>query len=274
MWSAQVMRDHPHLVEGLHREFIEAGARAVIVNAYSASPERLERDGVGGLFVALQEQAIDLARAACEDAPHPVAVLGCLSPHGGSYHPEDQPDEATMRAAYDRVCAVQGPRVDVMLAETMGSVAETRAAARAMAATRRPFWVALTVDDTDGTKLRSGEAVQDGAQAAREAGATAILLNCSRPEAISAGLPLIAGATPIGAYANGFVHASELALGGTTDAMAVRTDLGPEEYADHAMGWVAAGATIVGGCCEVGPGHIDVLRDRLLAAGHELAEVG
>ena len=36
-------------------------------------------------------------------------------------------------------------------------------------------------------------------------------------------------------------------------------------YADFAMGWVEAGATIVGGCCEVGPEHIAVLRDRLRA---------
>jgi S-methylmethionine-dependent homocysteine/selenocysteine methylase len=33
------------------------------------------------------------------------------------------------------------------------------------------------------------------------------------------------------------------------------------------MGWVEAGATIVGGCCEVGPEHIGVLRDRLRSAG-------
>ena len=33
----------------------------------------------------------------------------------------------------------------------------------------------------------------------------------------------------------------------------------PEAYLRHAQGWVRAGATIVGGCCAVGPDHIKVL---------------
>ena len=50
-----------------------------------------------------------------------------------------------------------------------------------------------------------------------------------------------------------------------------REDLDPAAYAGHAMGWVAAGAVIVGGCCEIGPGHIAALGQRLAAEGHELA---
>ena len=55
--------------------------------------------------------------------------------------------------------------------------------------------------------------------------------------------------------------------GGTVDVLGARDDLGPATYAEFAMGWVAAGATIVGGCCEVGPAHIAALRDRLHEAG-------
>jgi homocysteine S-methyltransferase len=36
------------------------------------------------------------------------------------------------------------------------------------------------------------------------------------------------------------------------------------------MGWVAQGASIVGGCCEVGPAHIAELARRLRAEGHEI----
>ena len=56
--------------------------------------------------------------------------------------------------------------------------------------------------------------------------------------------------------------------GGTVEAMRVRGDLGPDAYADHAMAWIERGATIVGGCCEVGPAHIARLRDRIVEAGH------
>jgi len=36
------------------------------------------------------------------------------------------------------------------------------------------------------------------------------------------------------------------------------------------MGWVNQGATIVGGCCEVGPAHITEVARRLREAGHEI----
>ncbi len=52
--------------------------------------------------------------------------------------------------------------------------------------------------------------------------------------------------------------------------LSARADLGPEHYAEFAMGWVARGATIVGGCCEVGPAHIAELARQIVQAGHEI----
>jgi homocysteine S-methyltransferase len=77
---------------------------------------------------------------------------------------------------------------------------------------------------------------------------------------------------PFGAYANGFTHISEAFKtdAPTVDKLEHRHDLTPARYADMAMAWVGMGASIVGGCCEVGPDHIAELRRRLLAAGHRV----
>ena len=77
---------------------------------------------------------------------------------------------------------------------------------------------------------------------------------------------------PFGAYANGFTHISGNFLkdAPTVKELTHRHDLTPEKYADFAMAWVAQGATIIGGCCEVGPDHIRHLAARLTAAGHEI----
>ncbi|MEM1007355.1 MAG: homocysteine S-methyltransferase family protein, partial [Pseudomonadota bacterium] len=56
----------------------------------------------------------------------------------------------------------------------------------------------------------------------------------------------------------------------TVDALEQRRDLGPDAYADHVMAWVAQGATIVGGCCEIGPDHIETMAHRLRSAGHQI----
>jgi S-methylmethionine-dependent homocysteine/selenocysteine methylase len=77
---------------------------------------------------------------------------------------------------------------------------------------------------------------------------------------------------PFGAYANGFTRISEgfLSDAPTVDALEQRTDLTPAVYADHAMAWIEQGATIVGGCCDVGPAHIAEIARRLTAAGHTI----
>ncbi|NCZ65097.1 MAG: homocysteine S-methyltransferase family protein [Rhodobacteraceae bacterium] len=45
---------------------------------------------------------------------------------------------------------------------------------------------------------------------------------------------------------------------------------GPAEYAKFAMHWIDQGATIVGGCCEVGPEHIQELAKQIKDAGHNI----
>ena len=54
------------------------------------------------------------------------------------------------------------------------------------------------------------------------------------------------------------------------DALSARPEMTPDLYADFAMSWVEKGATLVGGCCEVGPAHIRAIADRLAAVGHTI----
>jgi S-methylmethionine-dependent homocysteine/selenocysteine methylase len=159
----------------------------------------------------------------------------------------------------------------LILCETVASLAHVRAVMEGALSVGLPVWLSVTVDDRDGSKLRSGEAVADVCAAG--AGADALLANCSAPEAMAAALDALQGAgKPVGAYANGFtqITADFLKANPTVDALSARRDLTPEIYADYAMAWVDQGATIVGGCCEVGPAHIAELARRLIAAGHDI----
>ncbi|RED18463.1 homocysteine S-methyltransferase family protein [Pontivivens insulae] len=273
MWSARVLADRPDLVEAVHRDFFEAGATVATLNTYSVTPERLHRhapdEDTDALFERLQAAAIRVASAARGDRD--VALAGCLPPLAWSYRPDAAPPQGLMQQTYARLVAAQGDHCDLMLAETMSGVREAGAATRAIVAAGHLAWIALSVDDRDGTRLRSGEPLEDGISAVAEAGADAILLNCSRPEAIAQGLPILATVhVPFGAYANGFEFAGDLEFGGTVKGLTKRLELTPEAYADHAMTWIAAGATIVGGCCEVGPAHIAHLAQRIRAAGHRV----
>lgn len=269
LWSAQVLLDEPELVEAVHRDFIAAGAKVITVNAYSATPERLAEHGEAAWFEPLQARAIQVAKAARDKSGRSVRLAGCLPPLVASYRPDLVPDAETCLATYRRIVAAQRADVDLFLCETLASVKEARVATQAAVESGKPVWTGLTVDDRDGTKLRSGEELALGVQAVIDAGAEAVLINCSIPEAVDQGIATLADAgISFGAYANGFTSVLELEPGKTVDVLKARSDLGPETYAKHALGWAAAGARIVGGCCEVTPAHIAELARRLEQEGY------
>lgn len=264
LFSAQAMMDDPEMVIQLHCDFIEAGAELISLNAYAATPERLSRDADVSLFEQIQKAAVRAACVAREKMEKPVRIAGCLPPLVASYHADLVPPKDQAIASYQRIVEQQEPAVDLFIAETMSSVAEARYVCDAVAKTDKPIWVSFTVNDNDGTVLRSGETLQVGVDAAVAAKADGILVNCSSPEAIGQSMAVLSKLDiPVGGMANGYVSASDLQAGGGVDALATRDDLGPAEYADHAMAWAGAGATLIGGCCGVGPAHISEIRRRI-----------
>ena len=273
MWSAQVMLDEPEIVEAVHRDYVACGCRVITLNTYSATLERLQREKRAELFEPLQKGAIRAARAAVSDARHGVRIAGCLPPLVASYRPDVTPPYDESLAAYRAVVAVEKEGVDLFLCETLASVKEVKAATTAAIESGKPVWTSMTVRDEDGTKLRSGEALADGVAAAKAAGAAAVLVNCSWPEAVSQAMPILAqSGLPFGGYANGFTGIEALQPGGTVEELRAREDLTPEVYSAHVLSWVEAGASIVGGCCEVGPAHMRELARRLSQGGYEIVE--
>ena len=258
------MMDSPDLVVQLHREYIDVGAQVITLNSYPVTPERLERDAEIALFEPLQNAALDAAIAARENSGKSIKIAGCLPPLVASYHFDIVPDDEKCLSSYRRIVELQARGVDLFLGETLSTVRECEVVCRAASESGKPVWISFTVDDTDGTLLRSGELLQDGIDVAIAGGAEAILVNCSIPEAVKQSMALLSTANvSFGGFANGFTSINGLAPGGTVDTLGVRDDLGPLDYADHAMGWVGQGATLIGGCCEVGPSHIDEIRKRV-----------
>ncbi len=264
LWSAQVMTDQPELVRDLHRRFIDAGADVIIVNSYSATRCRLGPAGVEDDYERLQQLACELAVEACDDRDD-VRVAGCLSPYGWSYRPEITLPLDELTARFAETASLQAPFVDLIICETMGSIHEATAAVTGASDTGRPVWVSWSLLDDDSGRLRSGEPLEDAVTAIRELHPDAMLVNCSVPEALTAAIATLElGHVPFGAYANGFTHiADEFAPGTTAAVLGHRHDLDPASYADIALGWVEQGATIIGGCCEIGPDHIAELARRL-----------
>ena len=275
LWGAVVMRDYPHLVQGLHEDFLRAGAKVLTLNTYSLTRPRLALKEAAGMFEPMQRAAGELAVAAVDALGADVAIAGGLPPLVGSYSPDSVLPVEEAAQHFAEIVAHQTDYVDYFICETMSSILEAQGALMGAATAGKPIWLAFTTEDEDGTRLRSGESLADGVAAIKDAPhLAAILVNCTRPESVAASMPILAqGGLPYGAYANGFTKiVSSYKPGSTVSELETRTDLTPDAYADFAMGWVEQGATIIGGCCEVGPAHIATLAQRLSAAGHTVVK--
>lgn len=271
LWSTQVMLDRPGLVAEVHRDFIASGATVVTANTYAIHRDRLVMAGSEAEYEALHARAQEELTAACAGHPN-VRKAASIGPLVASYRPDLHPEHDKAVALYAEVARQHADWADLVICETVPSLTHADAILDGAAVAGKPVWIGFTIDDEDGTKLRSGESVSD-ALIMTEGRAEAILINCSAPEAIPPALDaLSAGSLPFGAYANAFTMITKdfLKEAPTVDALTKRRDMTPETYADHVMGWVDQGATIVGGCCEVSPAHIQTIRDRLLAAGHTI----
>ena len=269
LWSTQVMIERPGLVAEIHRDYYDAGATIATSNTYAIHRDRLVSAGIEGQF----EDLLAAAMAEAQTAKRPgTRVAGSIGPLIASYRPDIHPSTDQAVPLYTEVVSLISDSCDMIVCETVVSVDHARSIMTAAKTAGKPVWLAVSVDDTDGTKLRSGEPLADVVPIAQDM-ADALLINCSSPEAVGVGLRVIADCgLPFGGYANGFVKISDdfLKASPTSDTLTARKDLGPEAYADHALSWVDLGATIVGGCCEVGPAHIAEIAKRLHAAGHEI----
>ena len=273
-WSAEYLMTDPDLVTDVHYDYITAGAKIITVNTYSATYTRMAIVDATDKVEYLQNTACQLAHRARDRAGSQgsdVAIAGSLPPLNGTYRPDRVRDYDINLEEYRKLAALQAPYVDLFICETMSTAQEARAAAQAAAEHGKPVWVGWTLDDERCT-LRSGETITEGTDALADLNISAILVNCTPPETIGKAMKeLLASGLPAGGYANGFTSIPLAYVPGKTkEQLSSRQDLGPDRYSVFVQDWVNAGATIVGGCCEVGPVHIAKMRDDLIKNGYTI----
>ena len=144
LWSTQVMIDHPGMVASVHADYRKAGATVHTTNTYTIHHDRLEGTGLEGQFLALH-------MAAMKEASGMGVLAGSIGPLIASFRPDIHPPHDIAVPLYAEVATIIAPHVDLILCETVASVAHAKAVLEAATATGKPVWLSLTVDDVDGT---------------------------------------------------------------------------------------------------------------------------
>lgn len=278
-WSALALIEAPEYVRAAHDAFLRAGADVVTTNSYAVVPFHIGEERFARQGVELAARAGRLAREAADAASRRALVAGSLPPVFGSYRP-DLFDADKAAPILDALVQGLSQHVDLWLGETLSSTAEARAVRKAIGNDTRPLWLSFTLDDSEdvdaiaqgsvGARLRSGERIEDAVETAIALNAEAFLFNCSQAEIMRAAVVEArrvrdgSGASlELGVYANAFEpeRSSRAANDGLSG---LRADLEPDGYARFAQTWAEAGASLIGGCCGIGPEHIKRLADALL----------
>ncbi len=270
-WSARALMEAPDLVKRAHESFAAAGSDILTTNNYAVVPFHIGEKRFSDEGARLTALSGQLAREVATSFGSTVA--GSIPPLFGSYRPDlfiPERAPALLKIIIDTL----SPNVDLWLAETTSSIREAQAVVEALSDDDRPLWLAFTLLDGEDSlekipRLRSGEKVINAVKSAIGWGVSAVLFNCSQPEVMA---PAIDTAVqelkrlnidmPIGVYANAFPSQQKATLANST-LSEIRQDLDPAGYLSVVETWCQLGATIIGGCCGIGPEHISALHRRL-----------
>jgi S-methylmethionine-dependent homocysteine/selenocysteine methylase len=251
----------PELVRQIHLDNLLAGADIITTNTFRTTAWTLRKGGLDpGRAAPLDALAVRLAQEARAEAGRNDALIaGSIAPLDDCYLPVFETD-AEIALAEHRAQAANLAKagVDLLMVETMPTLAEAAIALRAATETDLPATVGFVCappNGDGGVRLLSGETLVDAVAAVGQLAPAAIFVNCAAPPVITAALWELSRLTaiPIGGYAN--VGEIDDEVGWSPDGRVT-----PEEYAGHAREWLALDARVVGGCCGTHPGHTAAMR--------------
>mmetsp|Transcript_138794 Transcript_138794/g.431763 ORF Transcript_138794/g.431763 Transcript_138794/m.431763 type:complete len:329 (+) Transcript_138794:36-1022(+) len=265
---ASVCWERPSVIREVHLKYIAAGANIITTNTYATVRARLAKElGAPERWEEAVKTSLSMAKEARSESGKDVLIAGSLPPLAGSYRPDNVGLYDDILKTYREHVAVMAEHVDLFLCETMTTGEEARAAATAAKESGKPVWISWNCKEDGAATLRSGETLQQAWDKVADLKPEAALVNCVTPETVSVAVPQLKrlGARFCGGYGNAF---SAIPEGWTNKkagigALGERTDMTPEAYADFVARWREAGASIVGGCCKVGPDHISKLRQHI-----------
>jgi len=257
-WSGAANVDRADVVEAIHRDYMEAGANIVTANTFGTTRFVLAAAGLDHRFDEINGAAIRAAQRAAADSDHPVVVAASLSCLPPAFDRTAYPSaDAEYRAYAELTECFARRQVDLVLAEMLQNPVHTARALRAARHCGLPFIAGISCRLQDDRLVAFDEprlsftAMLD-AVLPFEPAAIAIMHT-----PLAAMLPALAALRTewkgcVAAYAEIPYPQNPDDPGGEP--------VSPADYAAAARGWVAAGATIVGGCCGTTPAHIAALR--------------
>ena len=266
LWSASAILDEKYnpLVLDTHIDFIKAGAEIIVTTTFATRQKRLRENNLQYKFEYLNKKAGEIAVNAKKKFPH-IFIAGGLPPQNLTYE-ADKRDEKDIIENLNDQARILNPYVDFFYFDVWSSIKEVKCGIEAINQFKKPYLVGIHI--SEGTNLPSGENISDLKNVINDR-ALGVILSCVSPENFENNLnELKSLGVPFGFKLNGFVTTkikdgyNSVFLGkksNPNEFLGKRKDLTPYKIAEIAKKFKDAGATILGGCCEKNPSHIEAI---------------
>ena len=267
LWSASALIEEKYhqLITDTHLDFINAGADVIVTATFTARRIRLIQNKCEEHFERINTKAVELALKARDISKKNILVAGGL-PNQYQTYSENLGDDLNLieKNFYDQAKLLKS-NIDFFYLDVMGSGKECEIALKTIKSFNLPVLVGVHIRKNG--KLPSGENISDIVKKYKEENWLGIIAACVHPESyeiIAKELKNLA--IPYGFKLNAFKNipddyavrkASTWGKGGNpTKILGSREDITESKFYEFVKKFKDAGATILGGCCEIRPSHI------------------
>lgn len=255
----QWILEHQDVMLQLQKDYVQAGTNILYAPTFTANRVKLAEYHLEKNMTSMIRDLVAISKKAAESTPgHPVYVAGDLTMTGEQLKPMGKMDLETLIDIYkEQILCLVDAGADLLVVETMMSLAETRAALIAAKEVCDLPVIATLTFEADGRTLFGTDA-KTAAIVLESLGASAIGANCSTgPAQMESIISEMVSHTRIPVIAKPNAGLPFLDENGTTCY-----NMEAEEFAEEMEVLVNAGATILGGCCGTTPEFIRQIHER------------
>ena len=255
----QWILEHQDVMLQLQKDYVQAGTNILYAPTFTANRVKLAEYHLEKNMTSMIRDLVAISKKAAESTPgHPVYVAGDLTMTGEQLKPMGKMNLETLIDIYkEQILCLVDAGADLLVVETMMSLAETRAALIAAKEVCDLPVIATLTFEADGRTLFGTDA-KTAAIVLESLGASAIGANCSTgPAQMESIISEMVSHTKIPVIAKPNAGLPFLDENGTTCY-----NMEAEEFAEEMEVLVNAGATILGGCCGTTPEFIRQIHER------------
>ena len=255
----QWILEHQDVMLQLQKDYVQAGTNILYAPTFTANRVKLAEYHLEKNMTSMIRDLVAISKKAAESTPgHPVYVAGDLTMTGEQLKPMGKMELETLIDIYkEQILCLVDAGADLLVVETMMSLAETRAALIAAKEVCDLPVIATLTFEADGRTLFGTDA-KTAASVLESLGASAIGANCSTgPAQMESIISEMVSHTRIPVIAKPNAGLPFLDENGTTCY-----NMEAEEFAEEMEVLVNAGATILGGCCGTTPEFIRQIHER------------